>query len=87
MRPRPLINLIESVPSSSIAYDNSDLDFFEESLSSLFCDARNQHGDPGEVVIYKAQEYFGKDIVLKLVDPGTGNTRLFAHFLWNVSKI
>ncbi|KAI5792432.1 hypothetical protein DFH27DRAFT_568856 [Peziza echinospora] len=83
MHPRPLINLIESVPSSSIAYDNSDLDFFEDSLSSLFCDARNQHGDPGEVVVYKAQEYFGKDIVLKLVDPEKGNTRLFAHFLWN----
>lgn len=58
---------------------------FEDSLFALFGDARNQHGEPGEYVLYKSGlEKYG-DIKLRLADPAAGDTRFFAHFVWNVS--
>lgn len=84
MPSRPLINLIELLPTENVLGDTSDIDYFEDSLSSIFNDARNQHGEPGENVLYKSEVYFGKDIKLGLADPRKEDNGLFAHFLWNV---
>ena len=83
---RPLIDLIEVVPSKASLGDGNDVDYFEDSLASIFNDARNQHGDPGEHVLYKCNNYFGRDVKLRLADPKKEDNRLFAHFLWNVSE-
>jgi len=84
MPSRPLVNLIEAIPSASALEDMDSLNYFEDSLSALFADARNQHGEPGEMVVYKSEVYFGKDLKLGLADPKKQDNGLFAHFLWNV---
>ncbi|KAF8418803.1 hypothetical protein EV426DRAFT_709004 [Tirmania nivea] len=84
MPSRPLVNLIEAVPSDSVLKDIDSLYYFEDSLSALFADARNQHGEPGEMVVYKSEVYFGKDLKLRLANPKKEDNGLFAHFLWNV---
>ena len=84
MRPRPLANLIEPVPEPNILGDTSAIDFFEDALSIIFDDARNQHGEPGTAVLYKAEVWLGRDIVLHLADPKSEDNSLFAHFVWNV---
>jgi hypothetical protein len=58
-------------------------DIFEQSLFTIFADSRNQHGEPGQYVIYKSSQ-FG-DIKLRLADPNPSENSLFSHFLWNVS--
>lgn len=83
---RPLINLIDVVPSEENLGDGDDVDYFEDSLATIFNDARNQHGDPGQQVLYRCSDYFGKDIKLRLADPKKEDNKLFAHFLWNVSE-
>jgi len=84
MPSRPLVGLIEAAPSDSALEHTDSLDYFEDSLSAIFADARNQHGEPGEMVVYKSEVYFGKDLKLGLADPKKEDNGLFAHFLWNV---
>lgn len=84
MPSRPLVDLIEVLPTGSGLEEVDGLNFFEDSLSAIFGDARNQHGEPGEMVLYKSQVYFGKDLKLGLADPKKEDNGLFAHYLWNV---
>lgn len=86
MPSRPLVNLIEALPGDSVLEDPDSLNYFEDSLSALFADARNQHGEPGQMVLYRGEVYFGKNLTLGLADPKEEDNRLFAHFLWNVSS-
>ncbi|KAH0541344.1 hypothetical protein FGG08_004182 [Glutinoglossum americanum] len=59
-------------------------DIFSSAIGLIFTDdVRNQHGEPGNSVIYKSS-CFG-DIELRLVDPKAEDVRLFAHYLWNAS--
>ncbi|KAF8466942.1 hypothetical protein BDZ91DRAFT_793931 [Kalaharituber pfeilii] len=83
MPPRPLTNLIEAVPPETALEDVNSLNYFEDSLYAIFADTQNQHGDPGEMVVYRCEEYFGKDIKLGLPNPKKEDNKLFAHFLWN----
>lgn len=58
-------------------------DYLYTSLTTIFPDdTHNQHGDPGQTVVYKSSR-FG-DIKLTLADPKEATERsLFAHYLWN----
>lgn len=87
MPSRPLVDLIESLPAESAVEGIDSLTFFEDSLSSIFADARNQHGEPGEMVLYKSGVYFNKDLILRLANPKKEENSLFAHFLWNVGCV
>lgn len=75
-----LTDKLSLVPVEDSAQD--DVDFFEECLFSIFADAQNQHGEPGQHVIYKSSAH--GDINLRLCDPDPGDNGLFSHFLWNV---
>lgn len=59
-------------------------DIFEQSLFTIFSDSRNQHGEPGQSVVYKSEKH--GDIRLCLADPHPSENSLFSHFLWNASK-
>lgn len=87
MPSRPLVDLIEPLPAESALQDIDSLTFFEDSLSSIFADARNQHGEPGEMILYKSGVYFNKDLKIRLANPKTEESSLFAHFLWNVGCV
>lgn len=58
-------------------------DYLYTALTTIFPDdTHNQHGDPGQTIIYKSSR-FG-DIKLTLADPKEATERsLFAHYLWN----
>ncbi|KAF3921049.1 hypothetical protein AA313_de0202880 [Arthrobotrys entomopaga] len=58
-----------------------DLDIFESSLTTIFNDVRNMHGEPGKLVAYSSPKY--GDIKLGLADIDKVDTRLFSHHLWN----
>lgn len=51
---QPLPSLIHDLhpPSNTLTTDT----IFEQSLTTLFGDARNQHGEPGESVLYTPQD-------------------------------
>ncbi|RPA89103.1 hypothetical protein L873DRAFT_1823465 [Choiromyces venosus 120613-1] len=75
-----LTNTIEPYSKS----DSTDpASVFEDSLSTIFADTRNQHGEPGNYVLYKSEEL--GDFKLHLVDPEPGNNSLFSHFVWNAA--
>ncbi|KAH8147024.1 uncharacterized protein LAJ45_08823 [Morchella importuna] len=61
--------------------ETEDVDIFEQSIFTIFAEARNQHGEPGHYVLYKSDVY--GDIKLRLSDPDKENNSLFSHFLWN----
>ncbi|KAK6523237.1 hypothetical protein TWF694_006127 [Orbilia ellipsospora] len=58
-----------------------DVDIFESSLTTIFNDVRNMHGEPGEFVVYTSPKY--GDIKLGLANIRKSDTRLFSHHLWN----
>lgn len=62
--------------------DYQELDYFEESLSSIFDDIVVSHGSPGEHVTHETQNY--GTFKLRLTQPSTWEEQLcFSHFLWN----
>jgi nitrate reductase alpha subunit len=65
--------------------ETEDVDIFEQSIFTIFAEARNQHGEPGHYVLYKSDVY--GDIKLRLSDPDKENNSLFSHFLWNARNI
>ncbi|KAK6534181.1 hypothetical protein TWF281_005514 [Arthrobotrys megalospora] len=67
--------------SSSADSDPEDLDIFESSLTTIFNDVRNQHGEPGHYVAYASPKY--GEIKLGLADIEKEQTSLFSHHLWN----
>ncbi|EPS35639.1 hypothetical protein H072_10934 [Dactylellina haptotyla CBS 200.50] len=73
--------LTNRVSESTPDRDPDDIDFFESSLTTIFGDVRNQHGDPGQSVTYTSPKYGG--IKLGLADVNKEETRLFSHHLWN----
>ncbi|KAF3931108.1 hypothetical protein ABW20_dc0107676 [Dactylellina cionopaga] len=62
-------------------YEPDDVDIFESSLTTIFNDVRNQHGEPGQFVTYTSPKYGA--IKLGLADIDKAQTRLFSHHLWN----
>jgi len=69
-----------SFPPSSGSTEPDPESFLFESLGTIFPDdTHNQHGDPGATLIYASR--FGP-LTLTLADPGEGERKLFAHFLW-----
>lgn len=73
--------LIDKLTLADTAVEKQDVDFFEDALFTIFADTKDQHGDPGQSVIY-TNDVHGK-IILKLVNPDAGDNGLFSHFLWN----
>ncbi|KAH0347908.1 hypothetical protein KCU83_g6575, partial [Aureobasidium melanogenum] len=75
-----LTELIREIPATE---EDSPEDIFASAPGFLFTDdLRNQHGDPGSIIIYKSQR-FG-DISLTTADPnGEEERTLFSHYLWN----
>jgi len=61
--------------------DDQSLDFFESSITTIFSDVRNQHGEPGRLVTYASPQY--GSIKLGLADVDKKDTKLFSHNLWN----
>jgi hypothetical protein len=74
-----LTDKIQEVDGNSSASDPTDI--FEQSLFTIFSDSRNQHGEPGQYVVYKSSVY--GDVKLRLADPDPDNHSLFSHFVWN----
>ncbi|KAH0391065.1 hypothetical protein KCU89_g14916, partial [Aureobasidium melanogenum] len=75
-----LIELIREIPATE---EDSPEDIFASAPGFLFTDdLRNQHGDPGSIIIYKSQRF--SDISLTTADPnGEEERTLFSHYLWN----
>ncbi|KAF3937061.1 hypothetical protein ABW19_dt0201666 [Dactylella cylindrospora] len=67
--------------SESTDDHDSDVDIFESSITTIFNDVRNQHGDPGQVVTYNSPKYGG--IKLGLANVEKEQNSLFSHHLWN----
>jgi EEF1A N-terminal glycine/lysine methyltransferase len=76
----PLTDLIRIVPPDR---DEEPEDIFASAPGLIFTDdLRNQHGDPGSIIIYKSGR-FG-EIELRTADPeGEDERQLFSHYLWN----
>ncbi|KAF3922839.1 hypothetical protein ABW21_db0209181 [Orbilia brochopaga] len=68
-----------SEQSASDAPD--DVDIFESSLTTIFNEVRNQHGEPGQQVTYASPTY--GTLTLRLADVAKEQTSLFSHHLWN----
>lgn len=79
-----LTDLIKIVPPDS---EETVEDIFAAAPGFLFTDdLRNQHGDAGDVIIYKSAR-FG-DLSLLTSDPsGEDERRLFSHYLWNAGVL
>lgn len=75
-----LTELVREIPATE---EDSPEDIFASAPGFLFTDdLRNQHGDPGSVIVYKSQR-FG-EISLTTADPnGEEERTLFSHYLWN----
>lgn len=75
-----LTELIREIPATE---EDSPEDIFASAPGFLFTDdLRNQHGDPGSIIVYKS-ERFG-EISLTTADPnGEEERTLFSHYLWN----
>ncbi|KAI4764678.1 hypothetical protein E4T52_00372 [Aureobasidium sp. EXF-3400] len=75
-----LTELIREIP---LTEEDSPEDIFASAPGFLFTDdLRNQHGDPGSIIVYKS-ERFG-EISLTTADPnGEEERTLFSHYLWN----
>ncbi|CAC9888153.1 unnamed protein product [Aureobasidium pullulans] len=75
-----LTELIREIPATE---EDTPEDIFASAPGFLFTDdLRNQHGDPGSIIVYKSQR-FG-DIELTTADPnGEEERTLFSHYLWN----
>ncbi|EWC43440.1 hypothetical protein DRE_07581 [Drechslerella stenobrocha 248] len=73
-----LLNRISEESPSDAA---DAVDIFESSLTTIFNEVRNQHGEPGQHVTYTSPTY-GR-ISLRLADVQKEETRLFSHHLWN----
>ena len=75
-----LTSLIQIIPPDN---EESVEDIFASAPGLIFTDdLRNQHGDPGSIIIYKSSR-FG-DIELTTADPESEDERkLFGHYLWN----
>lgn len=79
-----LTDLIRIVPSGP---NEEPEDIFASAPGFLFTDdLRNQHGDPGDVVVYKSKR-FGK-IELLTAEPTKEDERtLYSHYLWNAGVL
>ncbi|KAF3319076.1 hypothetical protein TWF173_003530 [Orbilia oligospora] len=75
-----LTNRISEI-SSGTSPESEDLDIFESSLTTIFNDVRNQHGEPGHYVAYASPKH--GEIKLGLADIEKEQTSLFSHHLWN----
>jgi len=75
-----LTQLIREIP---ITEEDTPEDIFASAPGFLFTDdLRNQHGDPGSIIVYKSQR-FG-ELELTTADPnGEEERTLFSHYLWN----
>ncbi|CAD0090934.1 unnamed protein product, partial [Aureobasidium vineae] len=75
-----LTELIREIPTTE---EDSPEDIFASAPGFLFTDdLRNQHGDPGSIIVYKSDR-FG-DLSLTTADPnGEEERTLFSHYLWN----
>ena len=75
--------LTDKIQVISPSDSNEPEDIFASAHGSIFTDdIRNQHGDPGAVVVYKSRR-FG-DVELTVADPQEEDHRkLFSHYLWN----
>lgn len=79
-----LTDLIRIIPPDT---EETPEDIFAAAPGFLFTDdLRNQHGDAGDVIIYKSQP-FG-DLSLLTADPSKEDERqLFSHYLWNAGVL
>lgn len=79
-----LTDLIRIIPPDT---EETAEDIFAAAPGFLFTDdLRNQHGDAGDVIIYKSQP-FG-DLSLLTADPSKEDERqLFSHYLWNAGVL
>ncbi|KAF1350817.1 hypothetical protein BDV97DRAFT_294814 [Delphinella strobiligena] len=79
-----LTDLIRIIPPDT---EETPEDIFAAAPGFLFTDDhRNQHGDAGDVIIYKSQP-FG-DLSLLTADPSKEDERqLFSHYLWNAGVL
>lgn len=79
-----LTDLIKIIPPDT---EETPEDIFAAAPGFLFTDdLRNQHGDAGDIIIYKSQR-FG-DLTLLTADPsGEDERRLFSHYLWNAGVL
>lgn len=77
-----LTDLVQVIPASDAVEPE---DIFASAPGLIFTDdLRNQHGDPGSVIIYKSGR-FG-NIELRTADPeGEDERQLFSHYLWNAA--
>lgn len=83
---QPLTDLIsQTYPTTSDTLSPEDI--FASAPGVLFTDdSRNQHGDPGSLIIYKSVRY--GEIELATADPnGEEERRLFSHYLWNAGVL
>lgn len=79
-----LTDLIRIIPLSETLEPE---DIFASAPGFLFTDdLKNQHGDPGDLIIYKSVVY--GDIELRTADPnGEEERNLFSHYLWNAGVL
>lgn len=77
-----LTDLVQVIPATE---EEEPEDFFASAPGFLFTDdLRNQHGDPGSVIVYKNGR-FG-NLELRTADPEAEDERqLFSHYLWNAA--
>jgi len=77
---RSLTELIREIPATE---EDSPEDIFASAPGFLFTDdLRNQHGDPGSIIVYKSERF--REISLTAADPnGEEERTLFSHYLWN----
>ena len=76
-------NLVDSIQVLPPEDANEPEDIFASAPGLIFTDdTRNQHGDPGSIIVYRSAR-FG-NIELETADPkGENERQLFGHYLWN----
>lgn len=79
-----LTELIRIIPPDS---EETPEDIFASAPGLIFTDdLRNQHGDAGDIIVYKSKR-FG-ELEVQTADPsGESERRLFSHYLWNAGLL
>lgn len=78
-----LTDLIYIIPPDR---EETPEDIFASALNLFPDNLRNQHGDLGDVIVYKSKKY--GELELRTADPSAESERqLFSHYLWNAGVL